>query len=250
MTGIFSLKDVQSLLGQGLLNVYGYIGAGDDANAVNLANAFISFILPTLTPVQSNALAHIAVNVVNFLVADDSTTVNLSGFNGQRAGDPVSSFNTWSLTAVPWLAGVKAGGKRIAGVSETDTNQGQATPTLQALLELFAGTYATPFTINGLDATYWPALLRVENGQVVATPIATASYKRMSTQNTRKDYIGGGPITIPTGVTVSAVNLGTVETLPEVVRLSPLGPEFINEFGQMASLRATLPTIFDNIIDI
>lgn len=123
------ITDVQTLLGQNVLNVYQYrvtaLTGEDDTALDDIGSAWWSQNSPLILPLQIDHLEHTEVRVRNLTqplyFGSWLTGVAGTGASGSTAG----SYSSYGLVYNRATTAVKSGGKRIAGVPEqavTDNN--------------------------------------------------------------------------------------------------------------------------------
>ncbi len=213
---VYQVIDVQSLLGQTVLNIYFYeqrdiiVPLMGDKIAEVLAWEFNDQKVPFLVPVQSDQLTHVEIRALNLYDPEDFGIVP-SDEPGTGTGVSVmSTFNTLSTKFTSNSRAIKSGGKRIAGVTEAMAEDGVISEegTITAIGELDAELLEP---INGgliiEDPIWYPVLIKrlpvEEGGKIVGYRLPTTPEETtktdivnvltsllVSTMNTRK--IGAG----------------------------------------------------------
>lgn len=123
---LYLLTHMQSFGTEVIENAYTFLKL-DTGTAVDLANAFISDVLPHIRQIQCAQIVTTEVKVINLGNLGDSAevAVNLAGLLTGEQMLPV--FNAIGYTFKPASRAVRPGGKRIAGVPESDQVDGTIT---------------------------------------------------------------------------------------------------------------------------
>jgi len=128
---VYELVDHQEFLGQTCLNVYFYDEIDDAGGSTNkaqsLIEAFISDVLPSITPIQSELLTHTRITARN-LFDDTEAWEELISVPGE-AGTPENQdaqppFSAFAFKIVTDNASVRPGGKRYAGMLDSTQDDG------------------------------------------------------------------------------------------------------------------------------
>lgn len=189
----FELLDQQSYLGQTVINAYFYRAvAGTSISAVDLISHFVFYMLPALVAIQNDSLVHQLIACRNLDVPTDfSVFAPLSGNVGLVVGDGAPPFVAWAFRLNRTRTDVHHGAKRIAGVSEPWVTDGVADASILASLNAFSGLYQA--NLVGVDGSnYEPRIMRRlldSSGHLIGYEdfeAGSASYVRVSSQNTRK----------------------------------------------------------------
>jgi len=116
---VFLVRDVQTFLGEQMMNTYTYKQRTGSRGAEDLALAWIAGVLPAIQAIQNNGLVHDYVEVINYNDEGDFYVETLgSGFEGDVSGEPLPKFNAWGYRINRATRAVRNGSKRYAGVSE------------------------------------------------------------------------------------------------------------------------------------
>jgi len=229
MARLFKLTDVQSFGNQEVMNRYFYYNPDSDVTSESVANVWAGFVLPNVLATQSNHLSHTHIAVEELVTGSDKHVLNLSGVSGGQGGDYLNPFMAYGFSLFPKSGNFRAGGKRYAGVTEDEISDGVPTASFQILLDLLAADLNNDLIVNTSLETVTPVLARWDGKQNLwtVTPVLQSAFVRMTTQNSRKPYKGGGsfsfasmntPIAgdvngIPTGLTLPT---GTGKQAPSV----------------------------------
>jgi len=175
------------IAGEEISNVFHFGRGTSFGNANGLATGFIANVLPLIQDIVSSAVLFTTVDATNLDDPDD-TSSNLANVAGLRGIDLVSTFNAWGFRMFPSVGSIQTGGKRFAGVTESDLSDRVATGLQLVRLAALATRLQTPF-IQSL-ISYTPAIY---SRIVVATiplirvaTVASAAYNWQTTQNSRK----------------------------------------------------------------
>ncbi len=172
-------------------NVFFYQQTVGPAGAFNLSAGFLATVLPAILAILSVAVTSSQVVVVN-----EDDVLDFGTFPiitpGTRPGEGLSTFYSWGFTYFSTDRRVRSGGKRFAGLSETDVAAGEETPTARTLLDSLAVVLESSFQNPALTNTYQPILYTPGNiktgGLPVEVPLLGVSYRRLTTQSTRKNF--------------------------------------------------------------
>jgi len=195
---LYQLTDVQTYLGQQVLNVYYYKQIAEPSVGVSniaLVRAWEDFVMATIGPVQNEGLDHVGVRVINLDNPDDFL-LSPNSFAGTVSGDGMPPYVTFAFRLNRASRAVRNGQKRIGGISESSVGDGLVNPGLAtniAAIEVALGAIITD-TISG--ASFQPRIVHLATeagpgGDPPATPradytISSVEFTSVSTQNTRK----------------------------------------------------------------
>lgn len=187
---IIQVNHVMNYLDQEMMNRYFYRTALTPNVPIidELLAEFEAEIVPLVNAMQHSAclnvrLDGIAIEDIFF------STLSLSG-TGVWAGQPSPSYNAFSFLLQRSNASTKSGGKRIGGLSE-DVMVGNFR-WVDASIIVPCDNYAEALddVLTTTSGTFSPVLVKFDPlnpGVVLADQlIASASYSRLTTQNTRK----------------------------------------------------------------
>jgi hypothetical protein len=196
---IVQITDVQSFLGQTLLNVYFYELMSKEAavDLVDLTNAHQLLVQDVVKTIQSTLLTHTltqAKNLTDGLSIFDDPIVKA----GTRGGDGTPSFTAASFRLNRTNAATRHGSKRIGGLSETDIEGNSvAAASVVNFTAVSAALEADLFAAGTLENDFVarPVILgRFHLGDPnvgeidlsVVNPVDTVQFIRLTTQTTRR----------------------------------------------------------------
>ncbi len=197
MSAIYKVTLGSEISGEGALNIWHYV-SNEIYNPQALAEIFVDLIVPSLT-----GITHVK-EEYRFVTVEDATKVEVTRFTilltditGIRVGNAAPAFNAWAYKLIAYTSITRAGRKSFQGVNQEDTagdvpqeffenNLANVTDVLSAVLVLSSFSFI-------------PAIFRAptETELGLINPIVEAQFARLSTQNSRKSYSGGG-IILPT----------------------------------------------------
>lgn len=173
-------------------NVYYFRQLGGSSGAAVLAGSFSGTLLPKIIVVQTGAITHERLDVINLDNPGDYYTQDLTSGNvGAVSGQTLPPFVSFQIRLNRDSRSVRHGWKRYAGVAESCQAEGNVTdPAMTTALNDLA-TYQTALLGDAVDQwrqrifraarpTATPPVARADFG------IASASFIRISTCNTRK----------------------------------------------------------------
>ena len=170
-------------------NRFYYIALNANTTAQDLADAFETFVAPAIADIlhQNGELVQIAVRNLNNLA--DVATVPLA-LQGVRIGDVVRGFYVlaMALSAVSPL--IRIGRKAFSPISETDISGNVLSGPYQVFVNA-AMAAMDSIIVGGGGGSYGPAMFspaNVSHPFDVISSILNIVYKRMSTQNSRKNF--------------------------------------------------------------
>lgn len=218
MPVLYQINLLHQSQGQVGLNRFYYWAIDAAGDTQDLADVFTQNIVPPI-------LAASSVDVQFEWVVCKALTGNLqpdannqlSFASGQITGDNLPGFNATGFWLQPFDSVFRKGAKRFPGVPETQQDNGVITPGYKVLLDSLALVLSD--VLNTFGVNYVPVLAR--QGDPTPTSwlvnqVTNASYKRLTTQNSRKatSGAGGGAALIATGK--FDWNDPAMEFLPEV----------------------------------
>lgn len=186
---LFQVIHKQRFLGQDAMNVYHYrLQFQAVANtALELREAWRLAVSSAVLNICSTAVNYVGIDVYNLFDVADFDLYPTNGF-GSRAGDALPSFVSWTFRLNRSNRLTRNGRKAFAGVAEQDQDDGIPNPAIVgALTDLAALMSSMIVSPNGNQ--YAPVIIRRPLPTFppgVFSYIETASFSRISTQNTRK----------------------------------------------------------------
>jgi len=211
--GLFKVVYSYNYGGQGCMNRWWYFAPTLAANSSDLADSFGIEVLNSILNVQAQNTEAVELRVTSLDNPADETIVDMDGINGVRTGEDSGQFTAWSFKLQVGSGDVRSGGKRIGGVSENDTLFDDAKQGFKDLwLKLVANHLSEVLTYDGVN--YAPVIVRlVGAGVYLISQVIDAKFSYSSTQNSRKRYSGGGPLTTSfvTDGTLVLVQDGNIE---------------------------------------
>jgi hypothetical protein len=179
----------QSYQDQDVMNVFWYqqIEGGNGAQA--LVETFIDSVIGAIRAVQHEDLVHTSVEAINMDNEADFHQENIgSGGEGMRTGESSVPFLAWGYKLHRPTRAIRSGAKRFAGVAEVDVLEGAPNPAVVSVLDNLADVLAD--VIVGTEGDRWqPQIVSLnrETGEIINDiGINTASFTRITTQNSRK----------------------------------------------------------------
>lgn len=204
MGKLFQVIDKQSYFGQGLENVYWYYTPQNATTSLQMATAFNSQVVANLRNLQSNNLNHDSIYVKEWIGGTDIIDATQTGATaGTQGGDSLPPFLSFGFKLSPLSGNFRQGGKRYAGLTEDNQGDNTLVTGFKTQLALFALQVVANIVIPSISATLTPVIVRVTDSPSAGwlfTQIISAIGSTMSTQNTRKANIGGGPLSFGDGV--------------------------------------------------
>jgi len=196
---IVQITDVQTYLGQTMLNVYFYrvvtLESLTDYNDVD--QAFINTIWPEMLPIQSLGVAHVG-NIIKNLTNGLDIFTGLDTDSGEATGDGAPSFTSLGFRLNRSTALTRHGSKRIGGISEAasvgnELASAYITP-VNDLAAVMGGVIERDGTVDH-DVTLEPVIIgRIPTGEPgageldlsIVNPVSGAQFVRVTTQTTRR----------------------------------------------------------------
>lgn len=192
----FQIIDHQTFLGQEVVNVYFYRQtAGLTEAAADLADLYVSTILPELVNIQSTQVTHTQIVCNNVDNLSDYVELPLTVDNtGLESGEALPPYACYAFRFNRATRAVRNGQKRIAGIVEAGQSNGVAVSGDLPQLSTIASVMAQQLTST--DNTFQPVIYHRFPADVTHPhpplslgtdyDISGVQYVRISTQNTRK----------------------------------------------------------------
>jgi len=188
---LWRLVDKQFLTAQTVLNVYFYeevVSPTTLTPPLALVQAYRDKVITPLLAVQSIALSHVQYSATNL---DDPASFGVFDLieAGGVGSESLPPFVAWAFRLNRATRVVRNGQKRYAGVAESDQVNGEATGAALTRLNAVASALDDPLEQATPDGSW---VLRIAHalGTIPETytpyPVASVSYSRISSQNTRK----------------------------------------------------------------
>lgn len=193
LNDVYRLVDRQTFIGVNCVNVWFFQHQNGSGDATDLWRAFRDSRLPTVASIQHNGVDHIGLSVDNL---NDLTDFNESDFGapipGDRLGSPQPSFNSWTFKMTRQTKQMQNGRKAFVGVTEEDTANNGPNPAMEAILNNVASLLDEAIT-GPAGGIFKPVLYRAPGAIAPGSPeqivqIISASFRNLSTQNTRKAF--------------------------------------------------------------
>jgi hypothetical protein len=190
---VYNIKLFSVLQNVEMLNVFNYIVSGgtvDSADAQEVSDKFNSDVLTKIAAICAIEVDFERIETFQWGNPSDTALIpkgSLSEQDGLRTGEAMASFSAWSYTLNRSVPGQRSGGKRFAGISETDLDG--YTPETAVLTPIAQLSTALASVLVGSNAEYSqfvarrPLVLGVTPTGYVP---ATISFGGVGTQNTRK----------------------------------------------------------------
>lgn len=181
-----------TVLGQTNLNVFAYeqtAGVGSDG-AGGLAAAFEDTIIPAMQAVVTENTGYQSISWVSLNGTFQEGNLALATTIGSRPAPSLPPYAAWAFRLLRTTSESRGGYKRVAGISETDQDNGVYAGTIITQLNALATAFALQLTTTG--GNEWTPVIAsfILNGvprtTPVFNPISGAIYQRISTQNSRK----------------------------------------------------------------
>lgn len=183
---MYRLMVKSTLLNQETLSVFHYEHTTGTGTSADLREAFNTILFPTILDIQNDALVSYEVNTINYNDVGDFEAFPVNA-PGRRVGNTMPPYAAWGFVLNRSSRTLRNGAKRFAGVSEEDVVDGVATAGVLPVLTICANTLGNIISFGSNDFT--PQIVRLDpiTGLPIANiPVANASYRRVTTQNTRK----------------------------------------------------------------
>lgn len=161
------------------------VGALDE---VGLVTAFSNHVLPIVTLIQTDALVHYKMGVVNLTDGvgfSDSDLV--PDVPGGIAGSDAPPFQAYAFRKLRTDRSTRTGQLRVSGVPKAASDDGRLVSTFVSIVTACAGALSVSIDDN-TGGTYQPVIVgKNTDGTVRAVNlVAGVEYASISTQNTRK----------------------------------------------------------------
>lgn len=195
MPYLYKVTHSMRFLGQTCLNRYYYVDSQDLGTAESLATLFAENIAPLVASIQAREVEHKAVAVEEIANGLPGHTVLFDGLLGQRSGTTLPSHDAYGLQLLVATAYTRSGAKRIPGIREDDQNQGDVSEVWQAILDAVARVLAS--YLYDAVTEYFPVIIKELTGGWGLNAISSGQYKRITTQNSRKQYTNPGEFAVP-----------------------------------------------------
>lgn len=209
----YQVIDLQKLQSQQVIDTYFYVklaevtGFATDAEA--LASAWVAEVRPSLLAVQNAALSHVGIRCYNLFDPADMYEADYSvPVLGTVAGDFLANFNAWGFKSPRTRRDIRAGMRRIGGLTETQTTGSVPTGAALTLLNTLAIKFGQLLDAGSPTVTdsFAPIIVKrvkvaLPNGHVsYRLPVNSAegehvlatnwAFQQITTQNSRK--VGNG----------------------------------------------------------
>ena len=159
LSDCYMLRDVQTCLGEQVLNVFFYQDLLLASTAQNVVESYIADVLPLVLPLQVDAVTHVKIDAVNLADAGNFYESIITTVGGS-AGDglPAHSALGFSLRLNSRL--LRPGSKRICGVPEGAQVDGAIIPGsyLDAMEDYRLQMSA--ILLSGVVATFQPVVVK------------------------------------------------------------------------------------------
>lgn len=189
---IYRLNHKYTVRGETCMNVYYYLcndaSPSADSGWGSFVLAWQDVFTPTLTPIQSTNTAWVSAEVTNLMNFSDFGVYGLAPTTGDRVGDTEPAFMTWTFTLNRSARQLRNGRKAISGLVEADHSGDRPDSAILVYLESFA-TALSDDLVDVHGTVFTPVIVRIPPGGVpptLYTPVSTATFRWVSTQNTRK----------------------------------------------------------------
>jgi hypothetical protein len=168
---IYLLRDVATMDGQNIENVYFFERVLGDGPATSLALDFVGEWLPSILALQSNAMVHLGISVLNLGDLGDFANLPLVTNGTYGTDDPLPSFNAVGYTFKLNTRAVRPGGKRIAGIPEVVTTKNEITDA-EYITRIEALRLKFSADLEGADDTWRPVVIK-RTKQAIAGTVPT-----------------------------------------------------------------------------
>lgn len=181
-------------------NVFAYEATSGSPSSTGLWDAFNTHVVPFLPPLMHVSLVIQDATVVNLDDLTDFTNVTSIAEEGEWLGEALPPFMAFELEYVRATREAHNGRKSFAGLGESMLTGGVPETAVAADLLTLSGALSVSISETGFGAEYTPRIWRragryapYSGDPRVGTlypdtfyPIAGVSYRRVSTQNSRK----------------------------------------------------------------
>lgn len=146
LADFWELKDNQSFNGKPVLNVYHLKRIDGGANAGNIAQAFLDWILlGFVVNIQPDGVTRTTVDVENLGSPTDFASIDSSAFPGGVVGQEVPGFNAATIQFNRTRTDMKNGMKRFVAGTEGEMTEGSWVPGFITLLDGVAARILDPW---------------------------------------------------------------------------------------------------------
>lgn len=187
----YELKLSANTLGVTVLNIFHYeMTAGSGGGSSQLGDGFFLNILDNIGAVCSSDTTFTDLEVRNLSDGTDFYT-RAFGVSGGRGSVSGTSFLAWSYTLNPANINYRAGGKRFGSISSADVIDNSPSGGILSNLNSLAVAIGGVLTNGG--NSYRPRIkhaLPGSPGEFSFINVANAVFNRISTQGTRKPWLG------------------------------------------------------------
>jgi len=190
---VITLKGTFVPNGQEVQNVFAYECTAGSATTAELLQAFDLATKTLLEAITSVSVSYFQLDAIN-LDDDADFATRVIVWVGAVSGDVLPGFTAWEYQYERGVRSINNGRKAFCGVPESSQSNGVAVAGVVTDLGNLASYLEDPLVIAVPSATFTPRIWRREG--IYGTPplfqadtfypIAGVSYKRISTQNTRK----------------------------------------------------------------
>jgi hypothetical protein len=188
----FQLLDRQVMNDKAVFNAFHYLQTAGSGGAEECARAYVDYVLPDMIVVQSTALEHLDIEVINLDNFADYFTLGLTADNvGTASGDYLPPFVTWTFKMTRVERGHHNGRKAVSGVTEGQQENGQPNSGTAASINALAATLASPIFYGG--NYFSPQIYRAPNSikpgydnDAAFYSIGGGFFVGISSQNSRK----------------------------------------------------------------
>jgi len=187
---VVRIRDFQRMAGEDIVNVYHYSILEDGVLLSDVAQNFFLQVITPMRDIQSQLMDHISLEVEVVSGVFDSYLLPWgSVIPGNVAGEYLPPFVAWGFQLNRTNKLTRNGSKRIAGVAESQVSNGAAAAGAASFLATMATALGEDLEEDAI-AIASPAIVRYAPGGAVDTwqPVASVTYRRLTTQNTRKGY--------------------------------------------------------------
>ena len=153
-----------------------------------LVNAFIAGVLSDMRAVQSSAVTHYKMTVLNLTDGLSFADVILSPTqSGLLAGECLPPHDAWAFRKNRLSRTTRSGQFRVCGIPEGAQANGIASATITDDLATLADSLADTLS-DGVGGSYAPCIVRktLAGGVDTINGVLSVEYTAVSTQNTRK----------------------------------------------------------------
>jgi len=159
---VIEIKDIQTLAGQELMNVYFYEVLQPGLTLEDYSDAFLADVMPAIRDAQTNDLVHTQLDVRSIYSPSATYTVfhTLPGTRFGTDHETLPRHDAFSFTLSGEDNSTRPGGKRLAGVAEDDQADGVISGTLATILGAIADAFVASLTAGGLADAMRPTIVK------------------------------------------------------------------------------------------